>query len=1006
MSTPKGSKIRISQLAKELGVTSKDVVEKCQREEIEGVSSAASTVSVGLSLTIREWFSGAAGGTAVETAEKVDVVEAKKRATTSKPTKKKKGDGTDAPEPANADAAEPTRAVIDAKPEAPAKAPAAVGSTIEAPALKAAPAPTAPAAVKMASSAAAAAPAASSAPAASPAVAGRPSSLTSGVVRTGASGVAPRTPPAAPSPVGGTPPSSGPGATGAGPSGPASTTPPVPARPTWRPSDTGPRATPNVPRRPDNVKPAGQMLSQPTKTALSGPRVVRVEEPDRIAAPRPRTGPGMGGPGAGGPGRFGTRPGGGFGGAGVRTGGPAGPGGPARGRDDRRPGPNDKRVGGRADGAGRSAKAGGDAPFEPWRAQDLIDREGRLTRAGGFFKSHKATPGRGGPSGRMGPGGRMQPQKSSGPVKIAEPIVIKELSAATGVKATDILKKLLLSGTMATINSVIETSRAEEIMLDFDIMLEVVSEQTAEDAIASQFAQRERKDPRARSPVITILGHVDHGKTSLLDRIRKANVASGEAGGITQATSAFIVPVKAGDADRTLTFIDTPGHEAFTAMRSRGARITDIVVLVVDAVDGVMPQTIESINHAKAAGVPIVVALNKVDKPEASEKTFQRIYGQLAEHGLNTVPWGGDVEVVQTSALKDIGIGDLLDMLALVADMKGIEADWAGNAQGAVLEAQMEEGRGPVARILVQEGVLKKGDSIVIGRASGRIRDIVSDRGQRITEAVPGTPCAVSGLDELPDAGDKFFVVDSLKEAEQAANERRQAERLRELAAPKVTLDNILEHIGKDKTKELSLVVKADVQGSVETLKAMLPKISVGDLKVVVKHCAVGGINESDMLLAETTGAIVIGFNVTTNAKARALAESRKIDVRLYDVIYHISEDIEKALKGMLEPTVRIDVLGHAEVRQVFRISKVGAIAGCYVTDGTVERNAQIRVTRGGIVIEKDRRLEQLKRFKDDAKEVRSGNECGMKIVGYDDIQAGDVLECYKSVVVREGSDD
>jgi translation initiation factor IF-2 len=565
---------------------------------------------------------------------------------------------------------------------------------------------------------------------------------------------------------------------------------------------------------------------------------------------------------------------------------------------------------------------------------------------------------------------------------------------------------MMLAGKVATINSTIDTEMAVEIMMEHDIELVVEQAKSVAEIIEERFSARTRADERARPPVVTILGHVDHGKTSLLDRIRNTNVAAGEAGGITQATSAFQVPVRAGEKERVVTFIDTPGHEAFTQMRARGARVTDIAVLVVAADDGVMPQTVESINHAKAAGVPIVVALNKVDKPEASEKTFQRIYGQLAEHGLNTVPWGGDVEVVKTSALKDIGIQDLLDMLALVADMKGIEADWAGNAQGAVLEAQMEEGRGPVARVLVQEGVLKKGDSIVIGRASGRIRDIVNDRGQRVTEAIPGTPCAVSGLDELPDAGDKFFVVDSLKEAEQAANERRQAERLRELAAPKVTLDNILEHIGKDKAKELSLVVKADVQGSVETLKAMLPKISVGDLKVVVKHCAVGGINESDMLLAETTGAIVVGFNVTTNAKARALAESRKIDVRLYDVIYHISEDIEKALKGMLEPTVRIDVLGHAEVRQVFRISKVGAIAGCYVTDGTVERNAQIRVTRGGIVIEKDRRLEQLKRFKDDAKEVRSGNECGMKIVGYDDIQVGDVLECYKSVVVREGSDD
>jgi translation initiation factor IF-2 len=499
------------------------------------------------------------------------------------------------------------------------------------------------------------------------------------------------------------------------------------------------------------------------------------------------------------------------------------------------------------------------------------------------------------------------------------------------------------------------------------------------------------------------MGHVDHGKTSLLDRIRNTNVAAGEAGGITQATSAFQVPVRAGEKERVVTFIDTPGHEAFTQMRARGARVTDIAVLVVAADDGVMPQTVESINHAKAAGVPIVVALNKIDKPEATANNIQRIYGQLAEHGLNPVEWGGDAEVMKVSAVKGTGIQELLEMLDYVADLRDLKADASGLAQGTCLEAQVEEGRGTVARIIVQEGRLKKGDFIVVGRAFGRVRDIVNDRGQRVDEAGPSTPVAISGPDILPDAGDKFYCVKSLKEAEEAALERRRIERERELAAPKITLDNIFEHMGKAGVKELPLVVKADVQGSVETLKAVLSKIRTEEVAVSVKHCAVGGINESDVALAEATKAIVVGFNVTSNSKARSLAEAKGVEMRLYEVIYDLTDDVTKAASGLLEPELKLEVLGHAEVREVFRISKVGAVAGCYVTDGTVERNAQIRVTRGGIVIEKDRRLEQLKRFKDDAKEVRSGNECGMKIDGYDDIKVGDVLECYKTIKVQRG---
>jgi translation initiation factor IF-2 len=431
-------------------------------------------------------------------------------------------------------------------------------------------------------------------------------------------------------------------------------------------------------------------------------------------------------------------------------------------------------------------------------------------------------------------------------------------------------------------------------------------------------------------------------------------------------------------------------------MRSRGAKVTDVVVLVVAADDGVMPQTIESINHAKAANVPIVVALNKIDRAEATENNIQRIYGQLAAHGLNPVPWGGTTEVVKTSAVKDIGIQELLDVLDYQADLLGLKADFKGIAQGTVLEAQVEEGRGPVARLIVQEGLLKRGDFVVIGRAFGRVRDIVNDRGQRIDEAGPSTPVAISGIDLLPDAGDSFFCTKSVKEAEEAAIERRRIERERELAAPKITLDNIFEHMGKAQVKELSLVVKADVQGSAEALRSELGKIKTDEVGVSVKHCAVGGINESDVALASATGAIIVGFNVTSSGKARSLAEQKNVEIRLYEVIYDLVDDVTKATSGLLAPEVKLEVLGHAEVRQVFKITKIGMIAGCYVTDGVIERNAQIRVTRGGIVVEKDRRLEQLKRFKDDAKEVREGFDCGLNIKNYNDIQEGDVLEFFE----------
>ncbi|MGA1044122.1 MAG: translation initiation factor IF-2 [Phycisphaerales bacterium] len=585
-----------------------------------------------------------------------------------------------------------------------------------------------------------------------------------------------------------------------------------------------------------------------------------------------------------------------------------------------------------------------------------------------------------------------------------EPITVRELSEATGVKQADILKKFFLMGVPITVNTSLDPDQATEVMIDFGIELQVNASRSAAEVIEQRFADRELVDVQSRAPVVTILGHVDHGKTSLLDRIRNTNVASGEAGGITQATSAFQVPVKAGNRDRMVTFIDTPGHEAFTAMRARGAKVTDVAVLVVAADDGVMPQTVESINHAKAAGVPIVVALNKIDKPEATDGNIQRILGQLAEQGLNPVEWGGETEVIRTSAVKGEGIQDLLDMLDYQAELRDLKADAGGRAVGTVLEAQMEEGRGPVARLLVQEGTLKKGDFVVVGRGFGRVRDLVDAHGRRIAEAGPSTPVAISGIDQLPDAGDRLYCVDSLRDAEDAAEERRRLDRERELAVPRVTLDNIFQKMQEAQRTELPLVVKADVQGSVETLRVVLAKLGSEEVSVSVKHIAVGGINESDVALAEATGAIILGFNVTSSSRARQLAEAKGIDIRLYEVIYQLTDDVSKAAQGLLAPEIKLEVLGHAEVRAVFKISKVGMVAGCYVTDGVIERNAQIRVTRDGIVVEKDRRLEQLKRFKDDAKEVRAGQECGMKIVGYDDIRAGDVLECYKSVeVARTG---
>ena len=585
-------------------------------------------------------------------------------------------------------------------------------------------------------------------------------------------------------------------------------------------------------------------------------------------------------------------------------------------------------------------------------------------------------------------------------ITLAEGMTVKDLADKLELKVKDILKKLMDRRMMMTINSTLDADTATLIARDFgaEVLIRSFEEELTE--VESGTSNPEDMVPRA--PVVTVMGHVDHGKTTLLDAIRETKVAEREAGGITQHIGAYSVDVN----KRRVVFLDTPGHEAFTAMRARGAKITDVVVLVVSAPEGVMPQTIEAINHAKAAKVPIVVALNKIDRPDSTDQQIQKTLGQLAAADLNVVEWGGSVECVKVSALTGKGIPELLQILDLQASVLELKADFGGPAQGTVIEAKVEEGRGAVANILIQQGNLKVGDFIVMGRAFGRVRDITDDKGKRVKEAYPPMPVQVSGIDMVCDAGDKFYVTDSLKKAEEAAEQRRQRERHAALAAPKLTLDSLFSQMQQttgqeQEVKEIKIVLKTDQQGTVDVLKMECEKIKTEEVKVRVLHAAVGGITEADVGLADASKAIVIGFNVIPSGKARQLAEQKGIEIRTYQVIYDITDDLRKAAEGLLAPEVREEVLGHADVRAVFKVSKVGNIAGCYVTDGTVLRDALIRVTRNGVVIEHDRKLAQLKRMKDDAKEVRAGLECGMKIDGYDDIKEGDVLECYKKVEVK-----
>ena len=878
---------RVFELARALGVTSKQVLEKCRAEGLD-ISNHMSTLSAGLEATIHEWFSEAGNvGTAIETAEHVDLDLARKAA------RKHKRKGVEPVEPAK----ERQEAVVIEE-----QAPAPADLTREAETVEVAPA-------------------------------GEPSPEE------------PAQQAAAESPL-----------------------PVEPDQPEQRERGVRREKRP----KPEPVKPAGPQVV-PRPAALKGPRVVRVERPDVIERPRQR--------------RSATQ-------VALPEAGPAVP---AQEKRAKPPagGPDEGEAEGGAPGKARkrsprrrgSRTADSGDRIQEWRNQDLVERSERLAAAGGGLRRRRP--------GVSGHKALDMEHARIGSVEVSEPITVKGLSAATGLKVADLIKKLMGLGVMATANQTLDPDMAEAVTADYGIELVVKAAKSPLQDLVEKLESRARGQTQARPPVVTFLGHVDHGKTSLMDRIRHTGVAAGEAGGITQHIGAYRLE-RQGASD--VVFLDTPGHEAFTAMRARGANMTDVVVLVVAADDGVMPQTVEAISHAKAAGVPIVVALNKVDLPNAN---IQKALGQLAEHGLNPREWGGNVEVIHTSATTGEGVPNLVETLSLEAELLELKAEVDAPASGYVIEAEMDPGFGALARLLVLNGALKIGDVLLAGKGYGHVRSIIDGHGRSLSQALPGTPVEVAGLDEIPEAGDRFYAVDDLDAARAAAEQARADARTKGLAvAPKQDLATLLSQIEAGEANELAIIIKADVQGSIEAITGAIGKLGTTETRVRVLHAAAGGISTGDVTLAEASGAVIVGFNVVADPSARQLAKDRGVDVRLYRIIYDLIDDIRTALEEGLAPEIREETLGRAEVRQVFKISRLGTVAGCLAIDGVIQRNAKVRIIRNNVVVEDGRSLESLKRFKDDAREVHAGLECGMKIAGYDDVKEGDILECYRQVEV------
>jgi translation initiation factor IF-2 len=578
-------------------------------------------------------------------------------------------------------------------------------------------------------------------------------------------------------------------------------------------------------------------------------------------------------------------------------------------------------------------------------------------------------------------------------ITLSEGVTIKELSEKLETRAKDVIKKLLDKGIFATINQTLDSQTASEIAKAFGAEANVI---TYEEEVSHEFEVADKpEDLQPRAPVVTVMGHVDHGKTSLLDAIRQTNVTAREAGGITQHIGAYQVEV----TGRKVVFLDTPGHEAFTLMRARGARVTDIVVLVVAADDGVMPQTMEAINHARAAGVPIVVAINKIDKPEAQP---DRVMKQLADQNLMAEEWGGNTVTVKVSAKQHQNLDVLLEMILLVADLQGLKANPNRLATGTVLESRLDRGRGPVATMLVQNGTLRGGDAFIVGAIYGKVRAMLDDHGRPVTDAPPSTPVEILGLEDVPQVGDRLHVIEDTTKARQISIHRLEKQREAALAkTARLTLEQLHAQLAAGDVKELPLIIKGDVQGSVEALTETLEKLSTEKVKIKIVHAGVGAITETDVLLALTSNAVIVGFNVRPERKATDLAQLEKVDIRLHTIIYDVTDEIKKAMHGLLAVTIKETSVGHAEVRDTFRISKVGTVAGCYVQDGKFTRDSRIRLLRDSVVAHEGR-VRSLRRFKEDVAEVRSGMECGISIENFNDLKVGDVIEAFVTEKVVE----
>src|SRR5437667_5566349 len=950
------NQVRINELARELEVKAKAIIDLLPGYGVTEKKTHSSSIPADVAEKVRKKILGAAEEEAqAEAAAKAEkeAKEAAAKAARLRPA---------------APVAPPQASVAPAavKPSAPAS-PAAPAAKPSAPAAPTATAPAAPKALTPTPAPAVLPPAekpAAPAAAAPKPIPIRPAPAGAPATPAGARPSAPARPatPSGTQPSGNRPAAAAPGA--------------VPGRP-------GGVARPGAPARPLPTGNRGPMPSGPTGNRGPLPDTGRESRPSgpRPGQPMRPQQPGQGRPFT------------------PRSGAPGGPGGPQpRPFEQRRgPMPTGTRPGPRAPG-----RPGMLPPFPerlppkaepgkplytrkpPQRQRPVVDKREQEGERKLHPTRQRPGAGRGGVAAVIAPPEPRPPRD----VTITEGITIRELAEKLDVRAKDLLKNLLDRGVFASINQALDVPTATTLAEAFSGVVNVVS---LEEEMVLEVAKEETKESlKPRPPVVTVMGHVDHGKTSLLDAIREADVAAGEAGGITQHIGAYKVVVN----DRAVVFVDTPGHEAFTRMRARGAKVTDIVVLVVAADDGVMPQTKEAIDHARAAKVPIIVAINKIDKPEAQ---LERVKRQLTENSLMPAEWGGDTEFVEVSAKKKQGIDKLLETILLVADLRELKANPDAPATGTVLESRVDKGRGPVATVLVQNGTLRSGDFFICGAVFGKVRAMFDDRGRPVKEAPPSTPVEVLGLQGVPEAGDHFSVTDEAKArhiVDYRQSKQRDAALLARSTGARITLDQLHEQLKAGEVKELPIVIKADVQGSVEVLSEMLPKLSTDQVKLKIIGSGVGAVSENDILLASASGAIIIAFGVRPERKAAELAQQEKVDIRTHNIIYEVSDELKKAMEGLLEPVFQENYLGRAEVRNTFRVKGSGTVAGCYVVDGILKREAQVRVVRDGAVVYTSK-LNSLKRFKDDASEVRTSFDSGAGIAKCNDVKVGDVLECF-----------